>query len=218
MLYLPGSAKRKEETMEIQLQELIDKIKKDGIQSASEEASRLRTLAEGEAKRIVEAARKEAADIVARAGADADRLEKAGIAAIGQASRNLILAFKGEIQALLDKIVARETAAAYNADVLKAALPEILKNWAVKSGDSLDILLPEAQLASLEGFLRQKLTAELNAGTELKTARNLGAGFRIASRDGSAYYDFSAEAVADLLSAYLNPRLAEIVAAQAKDL
>jgi V/A-type H+-transporting ATPase subunit E len=204
--------------MEIQLQELIDKIKKDGIQSASEEASRLKTLAEGDAKRVVEAAQKEAADIVARARADAERLEKAGIAAIGQASRNLILAVKGEIQGLLDKIVARETAAAYNAEVLKAALPEILKNWAAKSGDSLDILLPEAQLASLEGFFHQSLAAELKAGTELKSARNLGAGFRVANRDGSAYYDFSAEAVADLLSAYLNPRLAEIVAAQAKDL
>jgi V/A-type H+-transporting ATPase subunit E len=204
--------------MEIQLQELIDKIKKDGIQSASDEALRLRALAEGEAKRIVEAAQKEGADIVAKAKVDADRFEKAGIAAIGQASRNLILAFKGEIQAVLDKIVVRETTAAYNADVLKAALPEILKNWAAKSGDSLDILLPEAQLASLEGFFRQNLAAELNAGAELKTGRNVGAGFRIASRDGSAYYDFSAEAVADLLSTYLNPRLAEIVKAQAKDL
>jgi V/A-type H+-transporting ATPase subunit E len=209
--------------MEIQLQELIDKIKKDGIQSASEEGSRLRAQAEGEAKRIVDAAQKEAGDIVAKAKADADRFEKAGIAAVGQASRNLVLAFKAEIQAVLDRIVARETAAAYNADALKEALPEILKNWAAKgsnaqSADALDILLPEAQLATLEGFFRGELAGELNKGVELKSDRNLGAGFRIASRDGSAYYDFSAEAVADLLSAYLNPRLADIVKTQAKEL
>jgi V/A-type H+-transporting ATPase subunit E len=28
-------------------------------------------------------------------------------------------------------------------------------------------------------------------------------------KDGSAFYDFSSEAVANMLSAYLNPRLAE---------
>jgi V/A-type H+-transporting ATPase subunit E len=212
--------------MEIQLQELIDKIKKDGIQSASEEAARLKSRAEGEAKRIVEAAQKEAADIIAQAKLDADRLEKAGIGAIGQASRNLVLAFKAEIEALLDKIVARETAAAYDAGTLKAALPEILKSWAVKGGtaqggsaqggDSLDILLPEALRASLEGFFQEKLAGELKKGVEFKPDRRLEAGFRIANRDGSAYYDFSAEAVADLLSAYLNPRLADIVKTQAK--
>jgi V/A-type H+-transporting ATPase subunit E len=202
--------------MEIQLQELIDKIKKDGIDSASEEAARLKAQAEREAGRIVEAARKEAEAVIAAAKADAERAEKAGIAAVAQASRNLILAFKGEIQAVLDRIAAREAAAAYNGDVIKAALPEILKNWAVKGSDSLDILLPQAQLASLEGFFREKLAAELKKGIELKSDRNLGAGFRIANRDGSAYYDFSAEAVGDLLSAYLNPRLAEIVKAQAE--
>jgi V/A-type H+-transporting ATPase subunit E len=204
--------------MEIQLQELIDKIKKDGIESASEEALRLKSQAEGEAKHMVEAAQREADAVVTKAKADADRFEKAGVAAIGQASRNLILAFKGEIQAVLDRIAAQETAAAYNAEVLKAALPEILKNWAAKGSDSLDILLPEAQLASLEGFFREKLTAELKKGVDLKSDRRLGAGFRIANRDGSAYYDFSAEAVADLLSSYLNPRLAEIVKNQAKEM
>jgi V/A-type H+-transporting ATPase subunit E len=204
--------------MEIQLQELIDKIKRDGIESASEEAARLKTQAEGEARLILEAARKEAEAILAAARADAERAEKAGIAAVAQASRNLILAFKGEIQAVLDKIVARETAAAYNGDVIASALPEILKNWASMGGDSLDILLPEARLGQLEGFFREKLALELKNGIELKSDRNLGAGFRIANRDGSAYYDFSAGAVADLLSAYLNPRLAETVKTQAKEM
>jgi len=36
-------------------------------------------------------------------------------------------------------------------------------------------------------------------------------GFRIAEKDGSAFYDFSAEAVAAMLSAHLNPKVAEIL-------
>jgi V/A-type H+-transporting ATPase subunit E len=202
--------------MEIQLQELIEKIKKDGIEAASAEASQLKTQAETEAKRIVEGARKEAEAIVAKAKTDTERFEKAGIASVGQACRNLVLAFRTEIQAMLDKLVARELAASYGGDTLKAVLPEIVKGWAAGGAESLSLILPEAQLKKLEAFFQEKLSSELKKGLELKSDRNLGAGFRIANKDGSAYYDFSAESVAELLSAYLNPRLAEILQNQAK--
>jgi V/A-type H+-transporting ATPase subunit E len=202
--------------MEIQLQELIDKIRKDGIDSASVEASQLKSQAQGEAERIVENARREAESIVAKAKLDAERFEKAGIAAVGQASRNLVLAFKTEIQTVLDKIITRELAAAYSDDALKAALPELLKSWAAKGSDSLALILPEAQLKKLETFFQEKLAGELKKGLELKSDRNLGAGFRIANKDGSAYYDFSAESVAELLSAYLNPRLADILKTESR--
>jgi len=198
--------------MEIQLQELLDKIKKDGIQSASAEAAHLKAEAQAEAARIIAAAQKEAADIVSQGKADAERFEKAGIAALEQASRNLILAFKGEIQGLLDKIVAQASASAYGEDTLKAALPDVLKAWASKTGsDSFDVLLPEGELAKLQSWFNDKLVSELKKGVEIKPIRNMGAGFRVSDKDGSAYYDFSAESVAQLLSAYLNPRLAEIL-------
>ena len=203
--------------MEIQLQELIDKIKKDGIESASAETARLKKEAEAEAARIIATAQKEAADIVNRGKADAERTEKAGVAALEQASRNLILAFKGEIQALLDKVVAQASASAYGEDTLKNALPDILKAWSSKAGnEALDVLLPEGELKKLQSWFNEKLAAELKKGVELKAVRNLGAGFRISNKDGSAYYDFSAESVAQLLSAYLNPRLAEILNNAAK--
>jgi V/A-type H+-transporting ATPase subunit E len=202
--------------MEIQLQELIDKIKKDGIVSASEEASRLKTQAESESRRIVESAKKEAEAIIAKAKTDSERFEKAGAAALDQASRNLVLAFKGEIDALLAKIVSLGVTSSYGEDTLKSVLPDLVKTWAAKGGDSLDVILSEDNLKKLQSYFNEKLVAEISKGVELKSNHNLGAGFRIASKDGSAYYDFSAESVAELLSAYLNPRLAEILKTSVK--
>ncbi|MDR1178811.1 MAG: V-type ATP synthase subunit E [Spirochaetaceae bacterium] len=196
--------------MDIQLQELIDKIKKDGIESASEEALKIKRQAEAEAEGIINAAKKEADALIASAKEDAGRAEKAGIAAVEQASRNLVLAFKDEIQTLLDRIIQKETGAAYGADTLKNAIPEVVKGWAAGS-DSLQVILNESDLKALEAFFRDKLSAVLSGGVDLKSDRNLGGGFRIAEKDGRAYYDFSAEAVAELLSAYLNPHLAGIL-------
>ena len=198
--------------MEIQLQELINKIKKDGIESASAEASRIKQEADAEAARILSSAKKEADDIISRGKADADRSEKAGKAALEQASRNLMLAFRVEVQSLLDKIVAKAATSTYSEGTLKTLLPELLKNWVAKGGsDSVNLLLSEGDLGKLRSWATGALAAELKKGIELKSDRHLTAGFRIANKDGSAYYDFSAESVAELLSAYLNPQLAELL-------
>jgi V/A-type H+-transporting ATPase subunit E len=201
--------------MEIQVQELINKIKKDGIESASQEAARLKKEAEAEARQIIETAKKEAAELTAKAKKDAERSEKAGKAALEQASRNLVLVFKSEIQALLDQLVSQQLKGSYDNDVLKAALPEILKAWAAK-GDSLALLLPKTSLDKLESFFKDKLASQLKKGLELKSDNSFSGGFRIAQKDGSAYYDFSAESVAEMLSASLNPQLAEILKTSVK--
>jgi len=39
----------------------------------------------------------------------------------------------------------------------------------------------------------------------------LQAGFRIAMKDGSAYYNFSDQGIAEIMAEYMNPRIAEIV-------
>jgi len=197
--------------MDIQVQELIDKIKKDGIETASQEAVRIKAEAETEAKRIIGAAKKEADDIVALGKQDAERFEKAGVAALEQASRNLVLAFKDEVQVLLNKIVESRIADSYNSEVLKETLPQLLKFWVEKGSDNLAVILPENELSRIQGFFNENLNNEFLRGVELKSNRKLSSGFHISNKEGSIYYDFSSEAVAGLLSAYLNPKLAEIM-------
>ena len=204
--------------MDIQVQELIDKIKKEGIETASQESARIKTEAEAEARHIIEAAHKEAAEIIEKAKEDAARSDKAGVAALEQASRNLIIAFKDEVQALLVKLVSAEVTANYKDDVLKAVLPDLLKSWAEKGNKELAVILPENDLNKLQGFFKDKLTGALLSGVELKSSRAIGSGFRISNKEGSVYYDFSADSVAKLLATYLNPKLAEILTNSAKGL
>jgi V/A-type H+-transporting ATPase subunit E len=202
--------------MEIQVQELIDKIKKDGVETASQEAAKIREEAQSEGHRIVALAKKEAEGIIERGTQDVERSFKAGTAALEQASRNLILAFKDEVQALLNRIVAEKVSANYNDDVIKAVLPDLLKKWVEKEDGSLSVILPENELQNIQNFFNEKLTGELYKGVELKSSRKFSSGFRISNKEGSVYYDFSAEAVAQMLSSYLNPKLAEIIKTSAK--
>ncbi len=205
--------------MDVQLQELVDKIRKDGVETAEASASEIIRNAEAKALAIVNAARAESESIVKKGTEEAKRAEAASISAIKQAGRNLILSFRDGIVAELDAIVKTETVKAYNADMLKELIPTAVKSWVASTGeDDVRVLLSESDAAKLESGLKAALKAEIEKGLTIGAGRNVSGGFRIGTKDGSAYYDFSAQAVADLFSAYLNPRVADILKSAAKEL
>lgn len=202
--------------MDIRVQELLDKIKRQGVDSAEAQAAKILGKAEEKQKAIIAAAEKEAKAIVEAGRAEAARSEESGKAALVQASRDLVLAFRGEIEKVLAAIVRADTETAFDVDTLKKVLPSLLEAWAKDGRDDLTLLVPEKDLAALEAFFKDKLAAKLKAGVELKPLKNLKSGFRVAEKGGAAYYDFSAEAVSTMLGAYLNTRLASIVTEAAK--
>jgi V/A-type H+-transporting ATPase subunit E len=204
--------------MEIQLQELLGRIKRDGVDAARLEAERLLAEAQTQKKATLQAAEREAAAIVEGARADAKRAEESGKAALTQASRDLLLAFRDRLQALLQKVVRADTAAVYGAEVLAEALPAVLKALAAGGAEDLAVLLPPAVLKKLEARFASLLAAELKGGLELKPSDDVAVGVRISEKGGAAYYDFSGEAVAELLSRYLNARLAETLRDAARGL
>jgi V/A-type H+-transporting ATPase subunit E len=204
--------------MEIQLQELLDKIKKEGVESAEAEAAEIRELAEAARARTLEEARREAEAIVAAARVEASRLQDSGVASLAQASRDCLLAFRDRLQAVLAEAVGRETKAALSPELLASVIPQAIA--ALAAGDSADlaVLVSPADLARLEAHGKALLDAELRKGLDLRPSADIEAGFRIVEKDGSAYYDFSAESLAEIFATRLNQGLGAIVKAAAAGL
>ncbi len=204
--------------MDIQLQELIDKIKKDGVASAENEAGRIIKEAEAKAASIIDDAQKKSDDMIKNAKAEIARLEKASEDAITQASRNMLLSFRESLVKELDRLVSVETEKAYSKDMLKALVPETVKSWSKNTDASgLSVLLSEKDLKELEAEFKGALKAEIAKGLEIKSDSSVQAGFRIGINNGAAFYDYSAESVAELFAAYLNPRVAAIMKNAAKE-
>lgn len=198
--------------MDIQLQELIEKIKKDGVSSAESAARKIIADAEKKAASIVSDAEVKADSIIKTAKAETDRMEKASEDAIAQAGRNLIISFRDGINKELSSIVNSETEKAMDKDLLKKLISETVKAWSANLDvDDVSLLLPAKDLKALETSLKTALKAKIAKGLVIKSDASLSAGFRIGSKNGSAFYDFSAEEVAALFSAYLNPKTTEIM-------
>lgn len=203
--------------MDFQLQELIDKIKKDGVSSAEAAAAQITADAEKKAASIVEEAQKKSDDMIKNARAEIARFEKASEDAVTQACRNMLITFRDSLIAELDSLIQSEAAKAYSSDLMKTLIPETVKAWSKNADASeLSVILSEKDLKSLENELKAALKAEIAKGLEIKPDSALSAGFRIGVNNGAAFYDYSAESVADLFSAYLNPRVAAIMKESAK--
>lgn len=203
--------------MDVQLQELIDKIKRDGVAVAENSASEMISNAEKEAKRIIDNAKREAENIINQAKEDANRFEKSSEDSIKQASRNLLLQFRDSVTKELSSIVNETISDSISKDSLEKLIPEIIKEW-TKNSDAKDIsvLLSEKDLQTLESSFKNSLKNEISQGLTLKVDNSLSKGFRVGIKDGAAFYDFSAETVAELFSAYLNPKVSALMKEAAK--
>jgi V/A-type H+-transporting ATPase subunit E len=204
--------------MDVQLQELIDKIKKDGVAAAEKESAKIIANSEKKAEAIIAEAQSKADEIIKSAKSETKKMEKASEEAIIQAGRNMLLSFKDALIGELDGLIKTDTEKGLTKDVLAKLVPETVKLWAKNSNASeLSVLLSEKDLKALEKSLTTSLKAEIKKGLEIKPDKTLTAGFRIGVKNGAAFYDYSAESLAEMFAAYLNPKVAALLKEAAKD-
>ncbi len=203
--------------MDTHVEELIDRIKKDGVAAAETSASEKIAQAQKEADKIILNAKEEAEKILKQTKEENARLEKASEDAIKQAGRNILLSFRDSITKEVSKLIGNEVASAYSKDTLSKLIPEVVKEWIKNtSAEDVSVLLNEKDLKEVESNVKAALKAEISEGLTLKIDNSISSGFRIGVKDGAAFYDYSAEAVAELFSAYLNPRVAALMKEAAK--
>ncbi len=202
--------------MDTQLKELIETIKAEGVQGAEKQAQQIITSAEEKSEDLISQARARAAEIVEQANSDRARQEAAGKEAVKQAARDLLLNVQSQLTAMFRTVVENAVEQSFDAGVLERAVETVIGAWAQGTDASIDVLLSEKDLATLESSLRTKLADYLRSGAEIKAAAGIQSGFRVSTRDG-VYYDFTVDAVAEGLCAYVTPRLAETIREAAKD-
>ena len=198
--------------MEIQLQELIEQIKKDGVSAAEAEAKIIVDAAKAEAEKIVADARAQADRILAEAKAENERMTKSSEDAIRQAGRNLLISFRESVSRELKAIIGENITAVYSSDALAQLIISIVECWANKpDAEDIAVILNSEDLKRLEETLLAALKEKMLKGITLKANDNFDGGFRVAVNNGRAYYDYSDEAVVDMLSNYLSPRVTELL-------
>lgn len=194
------------------MQELIDQIKKDGVDAAETEAAAILDAAKKEAEKIISNAQAEADRILLNAKNENDRIVRSGEDAIRQAGRNLLISFRESIARELNAIVGENVAAVYSSEKLSDLILNVVEKWAsAPDAEDIAVILSAEDLRSLEEALLSAIKERMLKGVVLKANDNFDGGFRISVNNGTAYYDYSTEAVVEMLSNYLSPKVTELL-------
>lgn len=195
--------------MDVKLENLIEKIRKEGIEEAQKNADEIVKEAKSKAATIVEKAKKDAEKIVDDGKNKSEQFKTNAEADVKQAARNTELLLKEKITGLFDLVFKNQVGDALDPEFLKSVITKIAETWA-KDTDA-EILLSKEDKKKLEAVLFQGLNAELKQSINIRVSQELTKGFRIGLKDEKVYYDFSDEAIAEVLKSLLNPSLKEIL-------
>ena len=198
--------------MSEELQSLLDKIKSDGIGKA-----------EAEAKAIVDAAKKEAADIRAKAEAAAEKSreqskrEAADFAAraeatVRQAMRDVKLQLASDLQAQVsDFIAAGVKGALADEGAVSAWISKAVDGYLAQGEKGIAVALG-GDAAKMASAVKAALAAKAaNGGIAVEASPAFPNGFTIKLDGGRVEQCFTADAISDALGRLLRPELAALM-------
>lgn len=192
------------------LQHLLEKIQKDGVDRAENEASRIADEARAKADKILKDAKDEADKIIKKAKDDAVTFEEKGRKSLEQASRDVVISTKAGIQAAVASVISTETAKAMSDDVLSTMLVKIVEAYCRDSA-ATDVLVNEKDAEKFKQFVLGKLSQEAQQGITIVPEGSVSKGFKVLIKDKHMEHDLTDEAVSEALSRILRPHIAEIL-------
>ena len=186
------------------LQSLLEKINRDGVEKADAEAKKIVAEAEAKAAAIVSEARAEAERTRTQAEKDAASYAAHAAETIKQGARDIVLGVEASVRSLLEKLLAKNVEAALADEKTAAALAaEAIRELA---GPGEITCAPK-----LAAALRAQLAAK---GTfTVAEDDSAGAGFSVKVDKGRVESSFTAEAISAELARRLRPDLAKLLKA-----
>lgn len=195
--------------MENKIQELTDKIYREGVEKGNEEAQKRIAKAQEEAKKIVENAHKEADSIVAAAHKSADELAENTKSELKLFAGQAVNALKSEIATLVtDKIVNADVKAfVTNKDFLNSFIVALASKWSVNES----IVISTSEAEDLTKYFVAKAKTLLDNGVKIEQVNGIKSLFFVSPADGSYKVNFGEEEFMNYFKEFLRPQLVEML-------
>lgn len=198
------------------LQELIDVLRKQGVESGEDSARQIVASAEKEAEGILAKARTEAQAIVSRAQAEADNLKKRLESSMEIAASQFVTNLKGQIEENLLVLPLKQELREDLADgaLLKGIIAKLVDNYSAGSPeDEMKIVLGKDAGEELKAYALSLVGKGKGKGGKVsQDLESYGSRFGLVVEMGSGNVrvDFTDEAFLALFMRFLSPAFREL--------
>jgi len=195
--------------MERNIDELTQKLLKEGVEKGQAEADKIIAEAKEEASRIVALAREEAAAIEAKGKKDVADLEANTKSELKMFTSQALNALKTEIANVVSGRVVGEAVKAVADD--KAFMESLILQLAEKWSGGEELVISTADADALRALFAKKAKGMLDKGVKIAQVNGQKAAFSISPADGSYRVDFGEEQFVDYFKSFLRPQLVEML-------
>ena len=185
-----------------ELQSLIEKINRDGVEKAAAEAEKIVSAAKSQAAAIIKSAKEDAAKHAEAAEAEAKVSAGRARETLRQAARDAVISVEGAVTRLLEKVLASNVDAALSDPAAAAAI----------AGEAVRGIVSSGEIAAAPK-VAEAIKAQLAAKTNLTVVMDEthGTGFKVKLDGGRVEHDFTGATVAAELAKRLRPDLAALM-------
>ena len=188
-----------------ELQQLLEKIQRDGVDKANAEAAAIVAKAKAEADAIVKKAQEDAAAAEAKGKADAEADAARAKETISQAARDTVLKVKQDVMELLKKLLLQNVTAALATEAVPLAAAAVRE--LVTGSATAEI----AAAPKLVDALRAQLAQQAQSGVKVVADETTGTGFTVRLDNGRVEHDFTDAAISEALAQRLRADLAALL-------
>ena len=195
--------------MENKIQELTEKIYREGVEKGNDEANRLISNAREEAAKIIEDARKEADAIILAARKNATEISENTQSEIKLFAGQALNALKTEVTSLLSNQVVSDAVKNFVGD--KEFLNKFIVTLAEKWVSDEPIVISTADAEGLKKYFATKAKEILDKGVKIEQVNGIKSIFSISPADGSYKVNFGEEEFENYFKEFLRPQLVEML-------
>lgn len=192
------------------IQALLEKIQREGIEAAEAKASEIERDAQARAKKMIDQARDEAHSVVARAQAEARKEKESSAAALVQASRDVLLTLRDQISKTLTGVCAARVAETLTPEKTARLIADLV-TAAVSGKEDIVVGISGDRFDETQRHLLGLLGQSVKKGIVLKADHDIKAGFFISFDAGKSQFDFSDASLAEYLGRLVKPELSRIL-------
>jgi V/A-type H+/Na+-transporting ATPase subunit E len=199
--------------MENKLQELTDKLYKEGLSKGKEEGEAILADAKAKAEEIIKNAEAQAEAIVKKAGKEAEEYRTKVEGDVKMAAAQSIQATRKDIENLMvGKMTGKQVDSVLSsADFVKEIIKAVATKFNAEEAVDLNVVLPESLRKDLEPFVAGELAKGLKGGVTAQFSKKVAGGFTIGPKDGSYFISLTDETFKTLISDYLRPATRKIL-------
>lgn len=191
------------------IQELTEKIYREGVEKGQAEGARLVEQAQAEAAQIVAAAKEQAAAIEAGAQKKATELNTNTKSELKLYTSQALNALKSEIANVMTDKIVKEAVNGLVAD--KDFLGQFAVALAGKWVENEPVVISTEDAAGLKAYFAAKAQDLLNKGVTIEQVNGKSTLFTIAPADGSYKVNFGKEEFETYFKNFLRPQLVEML-------